>query len=251
MSKRSSSEDEVFDFGFQKVSSTEKTKNVGEVFNRVASRYDLMNDLMSLGLHRVWKTRFVESLPLREGGTYLDVAGGTGDIAQAIFERLKRFGFQAQVMVSDINQQMIEKGQRRRNHLTWLCANAEELPLKDNSVDVYTISFGFRNVTHRENALTEALRVLKPGGHFACLEFSHVDPPLDKLYDLYAFHIIPKMGEWIAGDRAAYQYLSESIKIFLTREELASLMKKVGFQSVAYETFTGGIVALHWGTKKK
>jgi ubiquinone/menaquinone biosynthesis methyltransferase len=219
------------------------------VFERVASRYDIMNDVMSLGIHRIWKKWFVESLPLRQNGIYLDVAGGTGDIAQAIYERLKRFRIAAQVMVSDINPAMIEVGQKRHPHLEWVPANAEELPLEDNSVDVYTIAFGLRNVTHRDQALKEAFRVLKPGGKFACLEFSQVQPSLQPAYDFYAFHIIPRLGEWIAKDKAAYQYLSESIRTFLTKDELLELMRTSGFVRAKYETYTGGIVALHTGHK--
>mgnify|MGYP000266966554 CR=1 FL=1 len=239
----------AFDFGFEKVSAAEKTEKVTHVFERVASRYDLMNDVMSLGIHRLWKAWFVESLPLRQDGVYLDMAGGTGDIAQAIFNRLKRFGFQAQITVADINSAMITKGQHRYPYLTWLCSNAEDLPLADDSVDTYTIAFGLRNVTHREKALQEAYRVLRPGGKFACLEFSQVIPPLQKFYDFYLFQLIPKMGGWVAQDREAYQYLSESIRTFLTREELRALMKKVGFERIRYETYTGGIVALHAGYK--
>lgn len=249
MTKGQSPLKELVDFGFEKVSAFEKTKKVTSVFERVASRYDVMNDVMSMGIHRLWKKWFVESLPLRQDGVYLDVAGGTGDIAQAIFERLASFKFKAQVTVSDINPAMIEVGQKRHPHLSWLCSNAEDLPLEDNSVDVYTIAFGLRNVTHKEKALQEAYRVLKPGGKFLCLEFSQVYPPLQKFYDFYAFQVIPKMGEWIAQDREAYQYLSESIRTFLTREELLILLKKAGFERAQYETYTGGIVALHKGYK--
>lgn len=242
-------DDQKYDFGFEKVSSSEKGERVSRVFKSVASSYDLMNDLMSLGLHRLWKRWFVESLPLKDQGVYLDVAGGTGDIAQAILRRLQRFRMQAEVIVSDINPSMIQKGQQRHSNLTWVCSNAESLPLPDSSVDVYTISFGLRNVTQREKALEEAHRVLRPGGKFSCLEFSQVSAPLQKFYDIYVFQIIPQMGEWVAQDKAAYQYLSESIRTFLTREELATLMKKVGFEKVRYETYSGGIVALHTGYK--
>ena len=249
MSKSQLPSKKTFDFGFATVSAAEKTEKVTKVFERIASRYDLMNDVMSLGVHRLWKTWLIESLPLRHQGVYLDVAGGTGDIAQTIFERLERFKFHAQITISDINPAMITVGQERYPHLSWLCSNAEDLPLGDNSVDVYTIAFGLRNITHREKALSEAFRVLRPGGKFACLEFSHVIPPLQKFYDFYAFHIIPKIGDWVAQDKEAYQYLSESIRTFLTREELLALMRKVGFERSHYETYTGGIVALHTGYK--
>jgi len=238
-----------FDFGYEKVSASEKTEKVTSVFKRVASHYDLMNDVMSLGIHRLWKAWFVASLPIKQNGVYLDVAGGTGDIAQAIFERLKTFESRSTITVSDINSSMIEVGKAHRPHLSWLCSNAEALPLENNSIDVYTIAFGLRNVTRREDALKEAFRVLKPGGKFACLEFSQVSPSLQWAYDFYSFHIIPRMGKWIAKDKDAYQYLSESIKTFLTREELLDLMKKVGFNQARYEMYTKGIVALHTGYK--
>lgn len=238
-----------FDFGFEKVTASEKTEKVASVFERVASRYDIMNDVMSLGIHHLWKRRFVDSLPLRQDGTYLDVAGGTGDVAKNIYKRLKSFGMQGNITAADINPAMIEVGQKRHPHLSWLLANAEELPLEDNSVDVYTIAFGLRNVTRKEKALSEAFRVLKPGGTFACLEFSQVHPPLQKFYNFYSFHIIPKMGEWIAHDRDSYQYLSESIRTFFTREELLTLMKETGFTRSHYQIYTGGIVALHTGYK--
>ncbi len=241
--------EKTFDFGYETVSATQKTEKVSSVFKRVAPHYDVMNDAMSFGIHRLWKKWFVESLPLRQNGLYLDVAGGTGDIADAISRRLTFFGLKANITVSDINPAMIEVGQKRHPHLSWLPANAEELPLEDNSVDVYTIAFGLRNVTHRDKALQEAFRVLKPGGKFACLEFSQVCSPLQKAYDFYAFHIIPRMGEWIVNNKAAYQYLSESIRTFLTKDELLKLMKTVGFERGRYETYTGGIVALHTGYK--
>jgi len=238
-----------FDFGFKKVSASQKTEKVKEVFERVSSRYDLMNDVMSLGIHRLWKTWFVESLPLQEKGVYLDIAGGTGDIAAALFNRLNRFKFQGHVFVCDSNPAMIRVGQKRFPLLSWVCSNGESLPFKNNSVDVITLAFGLRNMTHREEALKEIHRVLRPGGKFACLEFSHPLPPFQKVYDFYSFRIIPKMGRWIAQDEAAYQYLSESIRTFLTREELLDLMKKSGYGRTTVELFTGGIVALHTGYK--
>ncbi len=241
--------EDKFDFGFEKVSASKKTEKVTHVFERVSSRYDVMNDVMSFGIHRLWKAWFVKSLPLRQNGVYLDVAAGTGDIGAAIFNRLKQFGLQAQILMCDPNPAMIAEGKKRFPHLSWLCAPAEALPFADNSVDVYTIAFGLRNVTHRERALAEAYRVLRPGGKFACLEFSQPLRPLQKLYDLYSFHIIPKMGEWIAGDKDAYLYLSESIKTFLTREDLLVLMKNVGFERAKFEIYTGGVVACHTGYK--
>lgn len=241
--------EDKFDFGFEKVSASQKTEKVTHVFERVSSRYDVMNDVMSVGLHRLWKAWFVKSLPLRQKGIYLDVAGGTGDIGAGIFNRLSQFGIQGQILICDPNPAMIAVGEKRFPHLSWVCAPAEALPLADNSVDVYTIAFGLRNVTHREEALAEAYRVLRPGGTFACLEFSQPLRPLQKLYDLYSFHIIPQMGKWIAGDEEAYLYLSESIKTFLTREDLLELMKTTGFGRAKFEIFTGGVVAVHTGYK--
>ncbi|EKE10216.1 MAG: hypothetical protein ACD_16C00067G0012 [uncultured bacterium] len=243
------SEKQSFDFGFESVSAREKTEKVGHVFESVATCYDVMNDLMSLGIHRLWKAWFVNSLPLHQNGVYLDVAGGTGDIAHAISTRLARFHVQAKIMVSDINLSMIKVGKKRYPHFSWFCFNAEALPLEDDSVDVYTIAFGLRNVTHREQALKEAYRVLRKGGKFCCLEFSQVTPILRKPYDFYSFRLIPKLGEWIAQDRASYEYLSESIRTFLTREELLKMMQKVGFSKEKCQTYTGGIVAVHTGYK--
>lgn len=249
MAKAPPPQEKHFDFGFENVTADEKTQKVKDVFESVASHYDRMNDVMSLGIHRLWKRRLVESLPLRKDGVYLDAAGGTGDIAQALYNRLKSYGMHARLTVSDINVAMIERGRRRYPHLCWLLANAETLPLEDDSVDVYTIAFGLRNITHRDKALQEAYRVLKPGGKFACLEFSQVHPALQKFYDFYSFSIIPKMGEWIAQDKESYQYLSESIRTFLTRDALLDLMKQTGFERARYETYTGGVVALHTGYK--
>ena len=249
MVKNKDSEKKTFDFGFEKVSAHEKTEKVTHVFESVASRYDVMNDVMSLGVHRLWKAWFVDTLPLHQEGVYLDVAGGTGDIAKAISERLKRFQVKADLVVTDINEAMINVGKKRHPQLTWLCSNAEDLPLEDNSVDVYTIAFGFRNVTHREKALQEAYRVLRPGGKFCCLEFSQVAPFLQKAYDFYSFHLIPRFGKWIAQDRDSYEYLSESIRTFLTREEFLKMLKNVGFAREACQSYTGGLVAIHTGFK--
>lgn len=249
MIKDEESEKRNFDFGFEHVSAREKTEKVSHVFESVASCYDVMNDIMSFGIHRLWKMWFVNSLPLHQNGVYLDVAGGTGDIAQAIAGRLKRFHVQAEIMVSDINLSMIKAGKKRLPYFKWACFNAEALPLPDNSIDVYTIAFGLRNVTYREQALKEAHRVLRSGGKFCCLEFSQVSPVLKKAYDFYSFQLIPKLGEWIAQDRESYEYLSESIRTFLTREELLKMMHTVGFSNEKCQTYTGGIVAVHTGYK--
>lgn len=241
--------DDTFDFGFERVSASEKTEGVTHIFERVSSRYDLMNDAMSFGLHRVWKRWFVESLPLYQGGNYLDVAAGTGDIGSAIAARLRRFKITAQISLCDINPAMIAAGCQRFPQLSWVCATAESLPFEDQSMDVYTIAFGLRNVTRRKQALREAYRVLRPGGYFACLEFSQPIPPLQRLYDMYSFRIIPKIGALLAQDEKAYQYLVESIRTFLPKEGLVALMQDVGFSTVKCQTFTGGIVALHTGYK--
>ncbi len=237
------------DFGFEKIAASVKTERISRLFDRVSSKYDLMNDLMSFGIHRLWKTWFVQSLPLHHEGTYLDVAGGTGDIAAAIDARLQKYGFMGTHLVCDLTPAMMQEGQQKAPHLSWVCGNAEELPLNDNSVDVYTIAFGLRNVTHKTQALKEAYRVLRPGGTFACLEFSHPIEPLRKAYDFYSFEIIPCLGEWVANDRASYQYLSESIRTFPTQEALASLMTEAGFRHVTFESYTGGVVAVHRGMK--
>lgn len=242
------SEDQ-FDFGFRKVSADEKNTQVSSVFHRVAAHYDRMNDMMSLGLHRVWKERFVASLPLYRNGCYLDVAGGTGDIGSAIQNRLWKAGCEGKVVLCDINAAMISVGKKRFPHLSWVCGTAESLPFPDDSVDVYTIAFGLRNVTHRDQAIQEAYRVLRPGGHFACLEFSQPFLPLRGIYDAYSFYVLPRLGAWLAQDKNAYQYLVESIRTFLTREELLGLMEACGLRATSCESFTGGIVAVHRGYK--
>lgn len=243
---------EQVDFGYKKVLESEKSSLVGDVFKRVSGNYDLMNDVMSGGLHRLWKRSFVRSLPLKGGAHYLDVAGGTGDIAKAIWGRLSERGLSSTITVSDINPHMMREGQKRCAglDLTWSCGDAEALPFPDASVDVYTIAFGLRNVTHIDKALAEAVRVLRPGGVFACLEFSEVAAPLKPFYDLYSFKILPLMGEVIAKDRDAYQYLAESIRTFPNQESLKTMMKEAGFERTSYTNYTGGIVAVHKGYKK-
>ena len=240
-------------FGYQKVDSQEKTRLVEDVFSSVASRYDLMNDLMSGGLHRLWKRKFISIIHPRAEHRLLDLAGGTGDIS---FHYLKRTKGEAKITVCDLNQDMLDVGQDRAldkgiiKEIDWVQGNAEKLPFEDNSFDVCTIAFGLRNVTHIDNALAEIYRVLKPGGRFFCLEFSHVVlPVLDKIYDAYSFHIIPKLGEWIAKDAESYQYLAESIRQFPKQQELVERMGNAGFKSARYRNMTGGIVAIHSGVK--
>jgi demethylmenaquinone methyltransferase/2-methoxy-6-polyprenyl-1,4-benzoquinol methylase len=234
-------------FGFRDVREEEKQGLVREVFDSVASRYDLMNDLMSGGIHRLWKSTFLDMLCPRPGMRLLDVAGGTGDIA---FGFKKRGG--GHVTVCDINAEMLKVGRDRafdRNLIDgveWVCGNAESLPVEDSSYDAYTIAFGIRNVTHIENALAEARRVLKPGGRFLCLEFSQVVlPMLDKLYDLYSFSILPKIGGMVTGNEEAYRYLVESIRKFPPQDEFCALIESAGLERARCRNLSGGIAAIH------
>lgn len=236
-------------FGRKSVSPQEKTNLVLNVFGNVANRYDLMNDIMSLGIHRLWKDTLVKKIHPTANTTCLDVAGGTGDIA---FRLAKAAGTADNITISDINPAMLEVGKSRSiDHgfvggFKWVEANAEKLPFADNSFDVYTISFGLRNVTHIDTAMKEAQRVLKPGGRFFCMEFSHLDnDSLQKLYDMYSYAFIPKMGELVANDRESYQYLVESIRAFPKRGNLCTRLKKAGFDHVTATPLTFGIVAIH------
>lgn len=235
-------------FGFKTVAEEAKETLVGGVFSSVASRYDVMNDAMSAGLHRLWKDTFVGHVNVPPTAAILDLAGGTGDIAVRLH---KRTG--AEVTICDINADMLSVGRARQfdkaraQGLHWTCGNAEMLPVADRSQDVITIAFGLRNVTHIDQALAEAYRALKPGGQFLCLEFSKVPAPLAKVYDLYSFHVIPRVGQLLAGDRDAYQYLVESIRMFPAQEELAARMRTVGFSQVSYTNLTMGVVAVHRG----
>jgi len=257
------------DFGFEKVTTAEKAQKVYGVFEAVASNYDVMNDAMSAGVHRVWKDYFVRKLlPIRPGTQILDVAGGTGDIAFRIAKNIELYNKKneisvedskrSSIVVSDINEAMLEVGQKRALQLdlscpevlSWLCADAQELPLEDDRFDVYTIAFGIRNVVDVQKALDEAYRVLKPGGRFMCLEFSHVENPAIKwVYDKYSFQVIPPMGELIAGDWKSYQYLVESIRKFPTQEKFKMMIEEAGFRCVSYQNLTFGVVAIHSGYK--
>jgi demethylmenaquinone methyltransferase / 2-methoxy-6-polyprenyl-1,4-benzoquinol methylase len=240
-------------FGYQEVRPEDKSRLVRELFARVASRYDLMNDLMSGGLHRLWKAALIDWLAPRAGLRLLDVAGGTGDIAFRVLERVaKRAGPPAEIIVCDVNPAMLEIGRDRAldrgqlDALRWLCADAEALPLADRSVDAYTIAFGIRNVTRIEWALAEARRVLRPGGRFLCLEFSTVRlAGLERLYDAYSFAAVPWLGQTVAGDRAAYEYLVESIRRFPDQTTFARLIERAGLGQVRYRNLSGGIAALH------
>jgi demethylmenaquinone methyltransferase/2-methoxy-6-polyprenyl-1,4-benzoquinol methylase len=239
-------------FGKEHVTPEEKTGKVIGVFDSVANRYDLMNDLMSGGLHRLWKDRFVRQIRPRAGLRYLDVAGGTGDIAF----RIKRKAPNADITICDLNEHMLEVGRSRAedkgwiNGFEWVTGNAESLPFPDSSFDVYSIAFGLRNVTHIDTALKEVVRVLKPGGRFYCLEFSHVrNPALSKAYDLFSFHMIPRMGKIVAQDSQSYQYLVESIRKFPDQRSLLKRMGEAGLKKCFFSNISGGIVAIHSGIK--
>ena len=236
-------------FGFREVDIDAKSGLVRGVFDSVAGRYDLMNDLMSGGIHRLWKASLIDQLRPRPGMHLLDVAGGTGDIA---FRFLDAGG--GEVTVCDINQSMIAVGrdraidQNRLAHIDWLVGDAEALPIPGNSVDAYTIAFGLRNVTRIDEALSEAHRVLRPGGRFLCLEFSRVaDPVLADLYDRFSFSVLPALGRAVAQDADAYRYLVESIRQFPPQEELAARIEVAGFERVSYRNMTRGVAAIHEG----
>lgn len=269
-------------FGYQDVPEEQKSGMVGEVFDSVASRYDVMNDLMSGGLHHTWKDRLIDALRPTPSMHLLDVAGGTGDIS---FRFLKRGG--GKVTICDINEAMLEEGKRRaidknipspacggglgwgktadhendasqnsprkreeESRIAWQVADAEALPFADGSFDAYTISFGIRNVTHIDKALSEAYRVLKPGGHFLCLEFSQPEnAAIRKIYDAYSFKIIPKIGAAVTGNEGAYRYLVESIRKFPKPLDFATMIKDAGFSNVTHPPLTFGVVALHSGWK--
>ena len=238
-------------FGFKNVDKDEKIGLVKNVFESVAIKYDIMNDLMSAGIHRLWKNKFINMIDPNNDMTMLDVAGGTGDIA---FRFLENGG--GRVVVCDLTEGMVRVGKNRAldkglfSNIDWLVGNAQKLPLQDNSVDVYSISFGLRNVADIDEALTEAYRVLKPSGRFMCLEFSSVViPVLDKIYDGYSFKVLPKIGKIVADDEESYQYLVESIRRFPKQDELIKKMKKAGFENTTYTYLTGGISAIHSGYK--
>ena len=245
------------DYGFRRVRLEEKQGLVDDVFHRVARRYDLMNDLMSAGMHRLWKEALVSWLaPPRSGRRpwrSIDVAGGTGDVAFRILERARDA---ANVTVCDINGEMLavgrDRAQARRlgERVRFVQGNAEALPFEAAEFDAYTIAFGIRNVPRRELALAEAYRVLKPGGRFLCLEFSAVDVPgLDKVYDLYSFRVIPGMARLVAGDDEPYRYLVESIRTFPNPERFAAAMRRAGFARVEYRPLSGGIATIHAGVR--
>ncbi len=240
-------------FGVRRVKPAEKTGLVLDVFHSVARKYDLMNDLMSGGVHRAWKNRLIRMIRPRADWKFLDVAGGTGDIAFRLHDAT---GGQAPITVCDINASMLKVGESRAidrgilHNLDWVEGNAEKLPFPDNSFDVYTIAFGLRNVTHIDRALKEACRVLKPGGRFFCLEFSHVDnPAIARAYDFYSEKIIPRIGKKVANDADSYQYLIESIRKFPRRNVLAKRLVAAGFRGARVTPLSFGMVAVHEARK--
>jgi len=236
-------------FGYEEVSPQEKTARVGEVFSSVARKYDIMNDAMSGGMHRLWKDRFVRRVKPRPGEQILDMAGGTGDIAFRLAAR------GAIVTVADINQDMLDVGIERAmdrgfDSLVWSRQNAEKLSFPDRFFDAYTIAFGIRNVTHIENALAEAFRVLRHGGRFFCLEFSTTQwPGFKEVYDLYSHRLVPRIGQAIAGDADSYRYLIESIRRFPTMPHFEAMIARAGFGRTRVEAIMGGLVAIHSGWK--
>lgn len=241
-------------FGFQRVREDEHPSLVRGVFDSVAGRYDLMNDLMSGGLHRLWKAALLDWLRPRPGMRLIDLGGGTGDIGFGFIDRAGGARSGSSVVISDINARMLEVGRDRAidrglvEGVAFICGDAESLPFADGSADACTIAFALRNVTRRDLALTEARRVLRPGGHFLCLEFSRVVlPMLDRLYDAYSFRLLPLLGQLVTGDRDAYQYLIESIRTFPDQETLSGEMRDAGFENVRHRNLSGGIVALHSG----
>lgn len=240
-------------FGYQDIPKAEKVERVRAVFDSVANRYDIMNDVMSLGLHRVWKHYAVEQSGAKNGDQVLDLAGGTGDLTAKF---AKRVGDTGKVVLSDINQSMLEQGRAKLldqgifANVDYVLADAEKLPFEDNSFTIVMIAFGLRNVTDKDAALREMRRVLKPGGKALVLEFSTPSSDaLRRFYDKYSFNLIPKMGKWIADDEASYQYLVESIRKHPDQQTLKTMMQNAGFAGCQYRNLNGGIVALHWGYK--
>jgi demethylmenaquinone methyltransferase/2-methoxy-6-polyprenyl-1,4-benzoquinol methylase len=237
-------------FGFEQVSEHDTARRVRGVFDSVASRYDLMNDLMSLGLHRAWKAYAVAVAAVREGDRVLDIAGGTGDLSRAFAKQAGRSG---RVVHTDINETMLRHGRDRLLDdglvLPSVVCDAEKLPFGDAAFDVVSVAFGLRNMTHKEAALAEMQRVLRPGGRLLVLEFSKVAAPLEKAYDWYSFRVLPRLGRWVAGDSDSYRYLAESIRMHPDQQQLKTMMKAAGFGHVDVHNLAAGVVALHVGIK--
>lgn len=240
-------------YGHETVKPEEKTSRIGDLFGRVAPSYDIMNDVMSGGLHRLWKDSLIRIIRPKKDWDYLDLAGGTGDIA---FRLREKIGDGSRITIADLTPEMLEEGRKRAidkgwlNEFTWVEANVEELPFAESSFDVLTISFGLRNVARIDKALKEAHRVLKPGGKFYCLEFSHIpNPMMHKAYDIYTRAFVPVAGKLIAKDQAAYDYLLDSIETFPHPEALAGMMREAGFGQATYIQKTFGVVAIHVGIK--
>lgn len=240
-------------FGFEEVATSDKQHKVADVFHSVAGKYDIMNDLMSMGIHRLWKRVTIERSGVRRGDKVLDVAGGTGDLA---IKFSKLVGEQGQVVLTDINGSMLATGRDRiidqglTQGIDFVQSNAEALPFPDNTFNCIAIAFGLRNVTHKEKALQSMYRILKPGGKLLVLEFSKTTVPgFNKIYDFYSFNILPRIGQWITNDSKSYQYLAESIRMHPDQETLKQMMLDAGFDQCSYTNMTGGIVALHTGIK--